>query len=125
MIEHLLMILNLTSYNIDHSPDAFLILVLENVKTQIAMKKSEELQTELGKARAKLAVLKAEWVYLNRPERLIHLTNLGFDQLKLGPIRASNFEEFSRLNIRTNNIQWSSGFNPQLSQSEARLYNND
>ena len=29
----------------------------ENVKTQIAMKKSEELQTELGKARAKLGVL--------------------------------------------------------------------
>ena len=97
----------------------------ENVKTQTAMKKSEDLQTELGKARAKLAVLIAEWAYLNRPERLIHLTNLGFDQLKLGPIRASNFEEFSRLNIRTNNIQWSSSFNPQLSQSEARLYNND
>ena len=97
----------------------------ENVKTQIAMKKSEELQTELGKARAKLAVLKAEWAYLNRPERLIHLTNLGFDQLKLGPIRASNFEGFSRLNIRTNNIKWSSSFNPQLSQSEVRLYNND
>ena len=97
----------------------------ENVKTQIAMKKSEELQTELGKARAKLAVLKAEWAYLNRPERLIHLTNLGFDQLKLGPIRASNFEEFSSLNIRTNNIKWSSSFNPQLSQSEVRLYNND
>ncbi|MDG1155937.1 MAG: cell division protein FtsL [Paracoccaceae bacterium] len=97
----------------------------ENVKTQIAMKKSEELQTELGKARAKLAVLKAEWAYLNRPERLIHLTNLGFDQLKLGPIRASNFEEFSHLNSKTNNINWSSSFNPQLSQSEVRLYNND
>ena len=97
----------------------------ENAKTQTAMKKSEELQTELGKARAKLAVLKAEWAYLNRPERLIHLTNLGFDQLKLGPNSASNFEEFSRLNIGTNNIKWSSSFNPQLSQSKVRLYNND
>jgi hypothetical protein len=97
----------------------------ENVKTQIAMKKSEELQTELGKARAKLAVLKAEWAYLNRPERLIHLTNLGFDQLKLGPIRASNFEEFNRLSIRTNNINWSSSFKSKISPSEVRLYNND
>ena len=45
------------------------------------MKKSEELQVEIGKARAKLSVLKAEWAYLNRPERLIHLTNLGFDKI--------------------------------------------
>ena len=94
----------------------------ENVKTQMAMKKSEELQAEIGKARAKLAVLKAEWAYLNRPERLIHLTNLGFDQLKLGPIRAANFGEVNRLNQRASNIKWSSTLNPKISQSEVRLY---
>ena len=77
------------------------------------------------KARAKLAVLKAEWAYLNRPERLIHLTNLGFDQLKLGPIRAANFGEVNRLNQRASNIKWSSTLNPKISHSDVRLYEND
>ena len=97
----------------------------ENVKTQMAIKKSEELQAEIGKARAKLAVLKAEWAYLNRPERLIHLTNLGFDQLKLGPIRAANFGEINRLNMKAGNIKWSSTLNPKISPSEVRLNDND
>tara|TARA_B100000575_G_scaffold134709_1_gene107314 strand:- start:190 stop:549 length:360 start_codon:yes stop_codon:yes gene_type:complete len=97
----------------------------ENVKTQIAMKKSEELQAEIGKARAKLTVLKAEWAYLNRPERLIHLTNLGFDQLKLGPIRAANFGEVNIFNQRVSNIKWNSNLNPKDSKSEFRLYDND
>ena len=97
----------------------------ENVKTQMAMKKSEEFQAEIGKARAKLAVLKAEWAYLNRPERLIHLTNLGFDQLKLGPIRAANFGEVKRLNQRTSNIKWSYTLTPKISQSVVKLYDND
>ena len=97
----------------------------ENVKTQMAIKKSEEIQAEIGKARAKLAVLKAEWAYLNRPERLIHLTNLGFDQLKLGPIRAANFGEINRLNMRAGNIKWSSTLNPKISPSEVRLNDND
>ena len=97
----------------------------ENVKTQMAIKKSEEFQIEIGKARAKLAVLKAEWAYLNRPERLIHLTNLGFDQLKLGPIRAANFGEVNRLNQRASNIKWSSTLNPKISQSEVKLYDNE
>ena len=97
----------------------------ENVKTQMAMKKSEELQAEIGKARAKLAVLKAEWAYLNRPERLIHLTNLGFDKLKLGPLRAANFGGVNRLNQSASNIKWSSTLNPKNSQSEVRLYDND
>ena len=97
----------------------------ENVKTQMAIKKSEEFQTEIGKARAKLSVLKAEWAYLNRPERLIHLTNLGFDQLKLAPLRATNFGEFSRLSNGTSNITWSSALTPEVSQSGVRVYTND
>ena len=97
----------------------------ENVKTQMAIKKSEEFQTEIGKARAKLSVLKAEWAYLNRPERLIHLTNLGFDQLKLAPISATNFGEFNRLIYGTSNIKWKSALNPEISQSEVRVYTND
>ena len=97
----------------------------ENVKTQMAIKKSEEFQAEIGKARAKLSVLKAEWAYLNRPERLIHLTNLGFDELKLAPIRATNFGEFNRLSNGTSNIKWSSVLNSEISQSEVRVYNND
>ena len=42
----------------------------ENIKTQAALAYTQELQDDIGEARAKLSILHAEWAYLNRPERL-------------------------------------------------------
>jgi len=38
----------------------------ENYRTQAMIGETERLQREIGEARARLAVLKAEWAYLNR-----------------------------------------------------------
>ena len=63
----------------------------ENIKTQNAIAHTEKLQKEIGIAQARLSILKAEWAYINRPERLTELVDLNFARLQLMPLRASNF----------------------------------
>ena len=63
----------------------------ENIKTKNAISQTEKLQKEIGFYRARLSILKAEWAYLNRPDRLTELVDLNFDRLQLVPLRASNF----------------------------------
>ena len=59
----------------------------ENIKTQNALTQTEELQRDIGAARARLSVLRAEWAYLNRPDRLTDLVNLNYNRLHLTPCR--------------------------------------
>ena len=63
----------------------------ENYKTQEAFSKSEQLQRDIGTARARLAVLHAEWAYLNRPDRLRELAELNFDRIGLLPLTPEHF----------------------------------
>ena len=71
----------------------------ENIKTKNVIAKTEQLQKDIGIARARLSILNAEWAYLNRPERLAELVDLNFDQLQLVPLRASNFSEIRNINF--------------------------
>lgn len=57
----------------------------ENYRTQAAMGEMSQLQREIAGLREDLGVLRAEWAYLNRPERLRELVNLNFDRLQLIP----------------------------------------
>lgn len=63
----------------------------ENYKTQEAIERTEQLQREIGVARSRLSVLRAEWAYLNRPDRLRDLAELNFDRLGLLPLRPAHF----------------------------------
>ncbi|WP_198662707.1 cell division protein FtsL [Primorskyibacter marinus] len=63
----------------------------ENYKTQEALSNAERLQHKIGTARARLAVLKAEWAYLNRPDRLRDLAEVNFESLGLLPLRPDQF----------------------------------
>lgn len=65
----------------------------ENYATQEVLKETRRLQREIGKARARLNVLHAEWAYLNRPDRLRELADLNFESLRLMPITAEDFAE--------------------------------
>ena len=57
------------------------------------------MQKEIGIARAGLSILRAEWAYLNRPDRLTELVDLNFGRLQLVPLRASNFSEVDEINF--------------------------
>ena len=71
----------------------------ENIKTQNSIAHTEHLQKEIGVARARLSMLRAEWAYLNRPDRLTELVDLNFARLQLVPLRASNFSEINEINF--------------------------
>jgi len=63
----------------------------ENYATQAAIDDVERLGHELAETRAALSVLRAEWAYLNRPDRLRDLVDLNFDRLELMPLLPEQF----------------------------------
>ena len=63
----------------------------ENYRTQQALDVTEELQRDIRDTRARLSVLRAEWAYLNRPDRLRDLADLNFDSLGLMPMAPAQF----------------------------------
>lgn len=63
----------------------------ENYRTQQALNVTEQLQRDIRDKRARLSVLRAEWAYLNRPDRLRDLADLNFDSLGLMPMAPAQF----------------------------------
>ena len=63
----------------------------ENYATQEVLSETQSLQRQIGSAQARLAGLKAEWAYLNRPDRLRELAEINFDRLGLLPLRPDQF----------------------------------
>jgi len=69
----------------------------ENYRTQAAISDLTRLQGEIASLREGLAVLDAEWAYLNRPDRLRALAALNFDRLALFPLTARQFGSVSQV----------------------------
>ncbi|MCA0961915.1 cell division protein FtsL [Salipiger bermudensis] len=63
----------------------------ENYETKAALDNVDRLHRNIADARARLAILKAEWAYLNRPDRLRDLAEINFPRLELLPMRPDQF----------------------------------
>ncbi|MCC1491519.1 cell division protein FtsL [Cognatishimia sp. F0-27] len=63
----------------------------ENYTTKEALDRVDALNRDIREARERLAILNAEWAYLNRPDRLRDLAELNFDRLGLLPLRSDQF----------------------------------
>jgi hypothetical protein len=63
----------------------------ENYQTQDALRHLQDVQADISALREALGVQRAEWAYLNRPDRLRDLVDLNFDRLGLMPMDPSQF----------------------------------
>ena len=66
-------------------------------KTRNAKNRLAETQQNIAIETERVSVLRAEWAYLNRPERLRMLVDLNFDPLRLIPLRAMHFGEIEQI----------------------------
>ncbi|MEM6636531.1 MAG: cell division protein FtsL [Pseudomonadota bacterium] len=69
----------------------------QNYATQAALREVEKLHVAIGHERERLSILRAEWAYLNRPERLRELAFMNFDRLGLLPITPDHFGEIDAI----------------------------
>jgi len=63
----------------------------QNFETQQAQKRVRTLHQEIAATREALAIQRAEWSHLNRPDRLRDLVDLNFDELQLLPMAPDSF----------------------------------
>ncbi len=69
----------------------------ENYRTQEAQARSETLQRDISQERQRLRMLRAEWAYLNRPDRLRDLAEINFDTLGLLPLQPHQFGKIDQV----------------------------
>jgi hypothetical protein len=63
----------------------------QNHQTQTAMNEARELRREIRQLREGIEVQRAEWAFLNRPDRLRVLVDMNFTRLGLVPMTADRF----------------------------------
>lgn len=55
----------------------------QTIQTQMAVSEVQDLELQISHSAERLSVLRAEWAYLNRPDRLMELARFNFDRLGL------------------------------------------
>ena len=69
----------------------------ENYTTKNTLDDISQLNEDIGLANSRLRVLRAEWAYLNRPERLLQLVNANFADLKLLQLTSDHFARLEQI----------------------------
>ena len=63
----------------------------QTILTKHAERRVDTLQRQIGAERERLSILRAEWAYLNRPDRLRELADFNFERLELLPLAPEQF----------------------------------
>ena len=78
-----------------------------NYKARSTIKALNYLSSEIERKQSQIKLLKAEWAYLNRPERLNKLITIHFSELGLIPLSHENylsFDEFILFNKNRSSV---------------------
>lgn len=65
----------------------------ENYATKAAIARADSLSAEIARLTESIAVQRAEWAHLNRPDRLAELAAANFDRLGLLPMLPEQFAD--------------------------------
>lgn len=63
----------------------------EGYETRTSERAVGRLEQQIGERHQELSMLRAEWAYLNRPDRLHALTEMNFERLGLMPLSPDHF----------------------------------
>jgi len=63
----------------------------EHYDTRLVLREVSALNRQIASLREALSLQRAEWAYLNRPDRLRELSALNYDRLGLLPLDAAQF----------------------------------
>ena len=69
----------------------------ENYKTRDEISDVRKLHREIGNAHERIGMLRAEWAYLNRPDRLRDLAELNYERLGLVPLMPDAFGDVNHI----------------------------
>jgi len=69
----------------------------QTIQTQMTMREVNRLERAIAAEAERLSVLRAEWAYLNRPDRLRDLAAFNFESLGLLPLAPDQFADVAQI----------------------------